>query len=413
MGDARLGVHDGPGCIPDTVNGFRVPARGLHGGAAATTPGASPCRCCGTSRPDDRQQRVRRDHPHAEQRSSTRSPASPRLYPRALRAEIDAINALVYDGRQQRRVPLRVRHGAGRLRARPSTPLLDARRARGSARARSATCRRPITEADWRLFTTLVRFDAVYYGHFKCNLRRLVDYPEPVGLHARALPGAGCRRDREPGAHQAALLREPSAHQPDADRPQGTGAGLHECSPAGDALRRLVVVALTNGAPPPSVAFGANGGKARLPHRGSHALGAPFSPPDSSWRRRREAGARRARRRRRIGRSRPERARRGAERGHASRVHGADDLRRGEELRSTSTSRARARCSPFRGAGRAIRICRCFSARTFRSIRPPPTSLPRTVAACASKPATSQWRPAGIPGTSGEEPICRRNCHRA
>ncbi|MBU3823316.1 MAG: glutathione S-transferase family protein [Candidatus Oceanisphaera merdipullorum] len=34
-----------------------------------------------------------------------------------------------------------------------------------------------ITEADWRLFTTLIRFDAVYYGHFKCNLRRLVDYP--------------------------------------------------------------------------------------------------------------------------------------------------------------------------------------------------------------------------------------------
>lgn len=34
-----------------------------------------------------------------------------------------------------------------------------------------------ITEADWRLFTTLVRFDAVYVGHFKCNLRRLVDYP--------------------------------------------------------------------------------------------------------------------------------------------------------------------------------------------------------------------------------------------
>ena len=34
-----------------------------------------------------------------------------------------------------------------------------------------------ITEADWRLFTTLVRFDAVYVGHFKCNLKRLVDYP--------------------------------------------------------------------------------------------------------------------------------------------------------------------------------------------------------------------------------------------
>ena len=34
-----------------------------------------------------------------------------------------------------------------------------------------------ITEADWRLFTTLVRFDAVYVGHFKCNLKRIIDYP--------------------------------------------------------------------------------------------------------------------------------------------------------------------------------------------------------------------------------------------
>jgi len=34
-----------------------------------------------------------------------------------------------------------------------------------------------ITEADWRLFTTLIRFDVVYVGHFKCNLRRIMDYP--------------------------------------------------------------------------------------------------------------------------------------------------------------------------------------------------------------------------------------------
>ncbi len=34
-----------------------------------------------------------------------------------------------------------------------------------------------ITEADWRLFPTLVRFDAVYVGHFKCNKRRIEDYP--------------------------------------------------------------------------------------------------------------------------------------------------------------------------------------------------------------------------------------------
>ncbi len=38
-------------------------------------------------------------------------------------------------------------------------------------------CGSTLTEADWRLFTTLIRFDAVYYGHFKCNLKRIVDYP--------------------------------------------------------------------------------------------------------------------------------------------------------------------------------------------------------------------------------------------
>jgi glutathionyl-hydroquinone reductase len=38
-----------------------------------------------------------------------------------------------------------------------------------------------IVEADWRLFCTLVRFDVVYHGHFKCNLRRIVDYPNLQG----------------------------------------------------------------------------------------------------------------------------------------------------------------------------------------------------------------------------------------
>lgn len=51
--------------------------------------------------------------------------------------------------------------------------------------ARLATRRylfgRRIVEADWRLFCTLVRFDAVYHGHFKCNLRRIVDYPNLQG----------------------------------------------------------------------------------------------------------------------------------------------------------------------------------------------------------------------------------------
>jgi len=54
-------------------------------------------------------------------------------------------------------------------------------------------CGQTITEADWCLFTTLVRFDSVYYTHFKCNLRRLVDYAN-LWAYARDLfqtPGFG------------------------------------------------------------------------------------------------------------------------------------------------------------------------------------------------------------------------------
>ncbi|WP_070989152.1 glutathione S-transferase family protein [Halofilum ochraceum] len=42
-------------------------------------------------------------------------------------------------------------------------------------------CGERITEADWRLFTTLIRFDAVYVGHFKCNRQRIADYPNLSG----------------------------------------------------------------------------------------------------------------------------------------------------------------------------------------------------------------------------------------
>lgn len=53
------------------------------------------------------------------------------------------------------------------------------------AQARFLVGDRP-TEADWRLFPTLARFDAVYHGHFKCNVRRLIDYPM-VAAYARRL----------------------------------------------------------------------------------------------------------------------------------------------------------------------------------------------------------------------------------
>ncbi len=98
-------------------------------------------------------------------------------YPPELRAEIDRINTLVYEN---------VNNGvyrtgfAGTQEAYEEAFLalfaaLDTLEDRLS-RQRYLIGRR-ITEADWRLFTTLVRFDAVYVGHFKCNLRRIADYP--------------------------------------------------------------------------------------------------------------------------------------------------------------------------------------------------------------------------------------------
>lgn len=107
--------------------------------------------------------------------------ASVDLYPRELREEIDAINERVYET---------VNNGVYRAGFAGSQEayeeafdelfasldwldeLLQGRRYLLGDR---------ITEADWRLFVTLVRFDAVYVGHFKCNLRRIEDYPQLSG----------------------------------------------------------------------------------------------------------------------------------------------------------------------------------------------------------------------------------------
>jgi putative glutathione S-transferase len=99
------------------------------------------------------------------------------LYPAALRAEIDTINEFVYD---------RVNNGvyrAGFARRQEAydeafetlfAALDELEERLGRQRFLVGD---QITEADWRLFPTLVRFDAVYYSHFKCNRRRLIDYP--------------------------------------------------------------------------------------------------------------------------------------------------------------------------------------------------------------------------------------------
>jgi putative glutathione S-transferase len=103
------------------------------------------------------------------------------LYPEPVRGAIDEINAFVYPN---------VNNGVYRCGFATTQEayeeafgslfdaldVLDARL--GAQRYLVGEAR---TEADWRLFTTLVRFDAVYVGHFKCNRRRIVDYPNLSG----------------------------------------------------------------------------------------------------------------------------------------------------------------------------------------------------------------------------------------
>ena len=99
-------------------------------------------------------------------------------YPLDLRAQIDAVNERVYASVNNGvyRAGFATTQEAYEEAARPLFDTLDWLEQRLS-RA-SWLCGERVTEADWRLFTTLVRFDAVYFGHFKCNLRRIVDYPE-------------------------------------------------------------------------------------------------------------------------------------------------------------------------------------------------------------------------------------------
>ena len=98
-------------------------------------------------------------------------------YPAELRAEIDRINDIVYPNVNNGvyRAGFATTQAAYEEAARALFATLDQLEERLS-RQRYLVGRQ-VTEADWRLFTTLVRFDAVYYSHFKCNLRRITDYP--------------------------------------------------------------------------------------------------------------------------------------------------------------------------------------------------------------------------------------------
>ena len=103
------------------------------------------------------------------------------LYPEALRKDIDELNAFIYEN---------VNDGVYRAGFATSQAVYEkaVRRlfdALDQLEARLTTRRylfgRQFVETDWRLFVTLVRFDAVYHGHFKCKIRRIADYTSLFG----------------------------------------------------------------------------------------------------------------------------------------------------------------------------------------------------------------------------------------
>jgi putative glutathione S-transferase len=99
------------------------------------------------------------------------------FYPEDLRLEIDDLNEQIYDtvNNGVYKAGFATTQDAYEQAVYPLFDTLDRLEVRLSTK-RYLTGNR-MTEADWRLFTTLIRFDAVYHGHFKCNLKRIEDYP--------------------------------------------------------------------------------------------------------------------------------------------------------------------------------------------------------------------------------------------
>ena len=98
-------------------------------------------------------------------------------YPEALRKQVDAINQPIYDN---------INNGVYRCGFAKSQAAYERafdrlfnelENVESILSENRYLTGKQLTEADWRLFTTLIRFDSVYVGHFKCNLKRIADYP--------------------------------------------------------------------------------------------------------------------------------------------------------------------------------------------------------------------------------------------
>ncbi len=193
MGDDGWAFYDEPGVIPDGVNGSRF----LREVYAKADPGYTGRVTTPVLWDKERETIVNNESREIVRMLDTEfggiSTADADFLPEDLRGEIDATIDAIYEP---------INNGVYRSGFATTqeayeeavTDLFDALdHWEGVLSTRRYLCGDRITEADWCMFPTLVRFDAVYHGHFKCNLRRIVDYPH-LWAYARDLyqrPGFG------------------------------------------------------------------------------------------------------------------------------------------------------------------------------------------------------------------------------
>jgi glutathionyl-hydroquinone reductase len=177
MAENGWAFDEGPGVIPDTVNG----ARFLHEIYTKADPGFSgrvtvPVlwdKKQNTIVNNESSEIIRMFNSAFDRLGAVRGD----YYPRALRTEIDKVNARIYDTLNNGvyKAGFASTQSAYEGAIKPLFETLDW--LDHNLSGRRYLCGDEVTEADWRLFTTLIRFDNVYHGHFKCNLRRVADYP--------------------------------------------------------------------------------------------------------------------------------------------------------------------------------------------------------------------------------------------
>jgi putative glutathione S-transferase len=193
MGPEGWTFHDGPGVIPDGLNGatrlYEIYTKANPAYSGRVTVPVLWDKQRGTIVNNESAEIIRMFNSAFDGVGAKAGD----YYPAELRDDIDGLNSEIYDrvNNGVYKAGFATKQAAYEEAVRPLFATLDKIEARLAARR--YLCGARITEADWRLFTTLIRFDSVYVGHFKCNIRRIVDYPNLWGYTRELYQWPGVR----------------------------------------------------------------------------------------------------------------------------------------------------------------------------------------------------------------------------